>query len=274
MTVTATKQPVTGPSAFSPTAMKCFAECPKHFEYAYILKPEVVDLPTPALVLGNAVHDALAFLHRLPPAERDIETAHWVLRDRWARIEKRDVAFVSTYEEAAWGQRALEILERYSETSDFGVKPLAVEEWVRCRLSNGEALSGRLDRLDLSADGQSAEVVDYKSGKCRIAKSKLRDDLGAQVYAIAAAKTFNRPISRVRFLFLAEEDGERVWEPEPEELAAIEQGLGARIAEIRAETTYRATPGRHCRWCPYMEICPDRLRASLDELEAEPETVF
>ena len=51
------------PRKFSPSALGMYEECPKQFEFAYLLRPEVEEALSPHLVVGNAVHEALAFLY-------------------------------------------------------------------------------------------------------------------------------------------------------------------------------------------------------------------
>ena len=48
------------PRKFSPSALRRYEECPKQFEFAYLLRPEVEEALSPHLVVGNAVHEALA----------------------------------------------------------------------------------------------------------------------------------------------------------------------------------------------------------------------
>ena len=68
------------PRKFSPSALGMYEECPKQFEFAYLLRPEVEEALSPHLVVGNAVHEALAFLYRLPVEERSESALHQALR--------------------------------------------------------------------------------------------------------------------------------------------------------------------------------------------------
>ena len=83
------------PRKFSPSALGMYEECPKQFEFAYLLRPEVEEALSPHLVVGNAVHEALAFLYRLPVEERSESALHQALRHHWARIPDRDQAFLT-----------------------------------------------------------------------------------------------------------------------------------------------------------------------------------
>ena len=139
------------PRKFSPSALGMYEECPKQFEFAYLLRPEVEEALSPHLVVGNAVHEALAFLYRLPVEERSETALHQALRHHWARIPHRDQAFITESEEREWGLRTLRSLSDYASRYDLAIRPLLVEDWIEARLPNGRVVCGRTDRVDRSA---------------------------------------------------------------------------------------------------------------------------
>src|SRR5262245_19970136 len=109
------------PKKFSPTALGMYEECPKQFEFAYLLRPEIEEALSPHLVVGNAVHAALAFIYRLPVEERNEAALHQALRHHWARIPDRGQAFLDCDEEREWGLRALESLSQYAHAHDLTI---------------------------------------------------------------------------------------------------------------------------------------------------------
>src|SRR4051794_31743471 len=119
MSETATAQM---PKKFSPTALGMYEECPKQFEFAYLLRPEIEEAPSPHLVFGNAIHAALAFFYRLPVEQRTEAVLHRALRHHWARIPDRDQAFLAREEEREWGLRALGSLSKYALTHDLQIR--------------------------------------------------------------------------------------------------------------------------------------------------------
>ena len=266
-------QAVSRPKRHSPTSLKVFETCPKQFEYAYVERIKADESPAAELVFGNALHEALAFLHRMPVDERSVEAAHAALRHFWARTERAG-AFLEEAEEIVWGKRALAVLDQYCANYDLEAQPLAVERWVRAMLPSGAVLSGKADRVDRSPDGDGLEVIDYKSGRCRINDDAgLRRDLGAMVYALATARTFRKPVLRVRFLFIAE-GVERRWDLEAEDLASIETELGKLTTRVEQTGDFAAVPGRHCDWCRFVDRCPAQGGASLEALSEASAVAF
>lgn len=270
----AQQTPSRRPRSYSPTALGMFQDCPKQYEFAYILKPSVREAPSPHLVLGNALHQALAFVYRLPIEDRNEAAAHRALRHHWAQMQDRSEAFLDE-EEGAWGRRGLEALTDYCQRYDLGIRPLGIEEWIRARLPNGRLVVGKADRVD-RARGVDAgvEIVDYKTGKCRIEDDEVHDLLAARLYALAPTRTYRQPVVRVRFLYVTE-GVERSWSPQNEDLAAIEDEL-VELTDRVAETTVfvpQPEPTR-CRWCKFAPLCPAKDESSLAELTAAEDVAF
>jgi putative RecB family exonuclease len=242
------------PTRYSPSALRTLDLCPRRFEFQYLEHAPASEVPTPELVLGIAVHAALAALYRLPPERRNTQAAHRALRHAWRRA-RRPLSFYARHEEAAWGKRGLEMLTAYCAGHDLGVRPIAVEGWVRARLGSGLELSGKVDRVDPLPDGHGVEVVDFKTGR-PMAEDELPADLGAQIYAIAAWRTFRRPVKRVRYIYLADPGNEITWSPLPGELALAKARLEWRLEELRRRRLFKARPGTWCVGCPYTDGCP------------------
>jgi RecB family exonuclease len=249
-----------------------FETCAKQYEYAYVERAAGRERPSPELVFGNALHEALAFLFRVPSHERSVEVVHRALRHFWAKSERAE-AFTSEDEEIIWGKRALAVLENHCSSSDLTVDPIAVERWVKAMLAGGRSVFGKVDRVDRLTHRDGLEVIDYKSGRCRLGVDELRHDLGARLYALATARTLRERVVRVRFVFLAEQT-ERCWDLEANELSAIERDLARLVASIEQTEVFAPSPGGHCDWCRFAELCPARSRASVDDLEAAEAAPF
>lgn len=278
------------PASLSPTALRAYDQCPRSYEFAYVDRSGArADEPASAhLVFGNALHQALAFLFRLPVEERDVTIAQRALRHYWARQPKRKEAFLTEAEEVNWGLSALEAIEVFcrERADELHLEPLAVEEWVRAPLDNGFAVGGKVDRVERihippppgGAEGEALHglrVTDYKTGKCRFASGdELAEDRGAQVYALATSRTLREPVLEVRFLYLRENLAV-TWQVERDDLEQLEDELSQRVGEIVADEDFEPRPDFYCRWCHYRHLCPEGSgQASADELDQEPETVF
>jgi hypothetical protein len=104
------------------------------------------------------------------------------------------------------------------------------------------------------------DAHDYKTG--RRATELVGEDRQARLQAWVLAPLAARLGRRLRITFehLAPEvlDDPDPFEPDDEDLAAIEQELCATVAAMRAETAYEGVADPLvCGWCAFRELCPD-----------------
>jgi RecB family exonuclease len=245
------------PQRLSPSALGTYWRCPRRFWFQYVLRMRVTQPATAPLLLGQAVHLALASLYQLPVGRRDEQMAARLLRMAWGR-QPREKVFLSREEEAGWGQRALGMLADYCAGWDLRIRPLALEEWVTAMLPDGSTqVFGKADRVDAARAGEGVEVVDYKTGQLSPEREPVQEQLAARLYALAAWRTYGQPVHRVRFIWLSERH-EASWYPELEDLHAAEQELLALATTIRADREWSARPGVQCRFCPFAPHCDAR----------------
>ncbi len=243
--------PVTGSLALSHSQVDDYLSCPLKYRLRHIAR-----VPTPAhhaLVLGNALHQAVAAWHLgqlrgRPIGERGILEAfdaHWSSEGFLSR----------DHEEArfAAGQAAL---RRFASAAPDGSREtVAVERSFQVRLG-GDVVRGRYDRVDTTDDG--AIITDYKSSDVRDqgrADERARESLQLQVYALAwEAETGQLP-KQMELHFLDSGVVGRVT-PEPKRLDRARRILAQAADGIRAGD-FAAKPDMvGCGYCPYREICP------------------
>ena len=248
-------QPVRVPKnkRFSPSQLGTFVQCQRKYSFQYVERIPVERVPSPHFVFGSAIHAALDALYAMPPEQRTVELLQQAFRDAWKADPERAGAFTDSDDERAWGLKGLALLERIAETEDFqSTVPRALEDWAQVMIEGDRQLFGRIDRVDDHESGNGVVVIDYKTGKCRIAEDGLGDELQAQVYALAVQATLKAAVREVRFVFL-EAETERLWEPT--ELDEIEAELLSLVEQIEATTEFVANPSRACKWCDYLEHC-------------------
>ena len=116
----------------------------------------------------------------------------------------------------------------------------------------GVRVKGRLDRIDRIA-GNRVAIIDYKTGKPRT-EDHARKSLQLSIYALAAREKWDYEAERLVFYNLAD-NTEVACKRDPRQLAEACQ----RVAEVAAEITagnFDPTPGFHCGWCAYRNLCP------------------
>jgi RecB family exonuclease len=257
------------PRSFSATALDLYERCPREFALRYLTDEVDDQLPGPPLVLGNAVHAALASLMRLNEAHRPIERAHALLRFHWAQ-GPRVAAFLHPEEETAWGQRGLAQLRRFCEGPYASGQPFAVEEWVRAQLPNNRRVCGRVDRAD-RRDG-ALELLDYKTGT-RPGDFEAGEELASRIYALAGWRTFRMPVRSIRFLWL-ESEQEDVWEPDMSQLADLEDELAELTERVATDRVFTPLPGDRCHRCPFRDRCPAPAGEDVHDLPVPADLPF
>jgi len=247
----------------SPTALSRYNTCPRAYRLIYVDRVQLPEKRGPALVVGSAIHLALKWFFGLSLENRSLEVLHQALRSAWAK-ERRPGTFSSREEEASYGREALDMLERFAKGHDLTVKPLARERWVSARLSNGASVYGKVDRLDSVPDG--LELIDYKTGRRALEEDEIAGEPAAHVYTIAAEAETGRQVSAVRFIYLAL--GRDVfWRPEHEDVETARESLIELTDAIASDAEFPATPGDHCRICPYAFACGEADRTRLEDLD-------
>jgi DNA helicase-2/ATP-dependent DNA helicase PcrA len=244
--------PSMGPLTLSHSQVDDYLTCPLKYRLRHLAR-----VPTPphhALVVGNALHQAVAAFHLAqqrgrPMGEAGILeafAAHW-----------SNEGFLSRHHEEARFAAGQDALRRFvaDQKAPSERVTVGVERPFSVRLG-ADTVRGRYDRVDDSPQG--AIITDYKSSDVRDpdkARERARDSLQLQLYALAhEAETGELPAAlELHFL----ESG-LVGRVEPDQ---------ARLAKARASLTKAADgirggrfPARpdmvSCGYCPYRDICP------------------
>jgi superfamily I DNA/RNA helicase/RecB family exonuclease len=157
-----------------------------------------------------------------------------------------------------------------------GLRLVAVEQPVRLELSDGELeragglqLRGRVDRLEVDADGRPV-VVDVKTGKVALSSRAAAEHPQLAIYQLAAALgAFGRllepgaPPGGARLVYLADQKaGGQVKEPAQPPLDGAElarwEGVLRQCARESSGSRFVARPGPDCDRCPVRSSCPTR----------------
>jgi RecB family exonuclease len=232
----------------SPTALETWHRCPREWRNHRLLNLPASDHLHPTSH-GLYLHDLLRHVH-------EHGSCH-------------DPAHVAEVLAANGGDaRAAEEIDRHAARCPQDAEAIAHErEWVRVNATPPVFLAtARLDAVWLR-DGV-LEVRDYKTGSRVI--DTLRDDPRARLQAwVAAPRAVEHGARlRIRYEYLAAEvaDDPESWEPDDDELAAIDLELRDTVATMRANAASRDWAGvadpEVCGRCRYRSICPDSAAPS------------
>ena len=226
--------------SLTPSSVEAFERCPRLWRSQHLLSVPPSDDSAPG-VHGQEVHDLLRQLHRDGPC------------DDPARIE--DIVLAHGASERVHAELRSHARRCPPGAATFG------HEFTPSRLYNRPPHFIGSARIDAAwvHDGL-LDVRDYKTGA--VWHSRVADDMRARLQAwVLAPLAEQRDLRlRIRYEHLATEVDEDPddWEPDAEDLEAVEQELIALVARIRAETEWRGVADTEiCRWCKYRSICPD-----------------
>ncbi len=287
----------------SATALEDYASCPFKFLLQRILHIEDVEDPEDALELdalerGTMFHDALERFLRderdagklpLTPGARDRLLS---LASRVARADRLSISGHAGAQELVRGELASALLLwlRYEIANDdgfvpsyfearFGGKPrgnedeaISLPEGVPFRAAGDVTVrfSGKIDRIDVSADGRRAKVIDYKTGKHQgLGRDgrKLLDHgkrLQLPIYLMAAESmlTARRPgveVVSAEYLHVTEAKGPRAVVVTAKQLDErrddLAMAVGIIVQGIAAGQFFPFPEDRSCANCDFRDAC-------------------
>ncbi|MEE8556257.1 MAG: PD-(D/E)XK nuclease family protein [Myxococcota bacterium] len=248
---------------YSHSKLSTFENCPRQYEYRYILK-----IPTETesieAYMGKRVHEILERLyhhvgrHGRPPSLRQVLDrydqdwgGHWHDKVEIVR-DDRDSDFYRLQ-----GERCLEGYYRRHYPFDEG-ETVGIEQRVSIRLDDEGAYRARgiIDRLVRKRPG-SYEIHDYKSGGYLPPRQRLSRDRQLALYQIGVQQTFpDAEEVELVWHYLAFGKTIRLSRSE-EDLDGLRAETIGRIDVIEASEEFPPHPGPLCRWCEYRELCPD-----------------
>ncbi len=240
------------PAKFSFTQLKAFETCPKKYWYAHVLTIPVVGRHT--FSFGKTMHATLQKFFAevqkgvVPTLEELLQLydASWI--DEWYDSKEHERLRKQS------GKKALE--QFYAHEKDrFAIRPFALEQGFNVRIGS-HTIKGVIDRIDPLGSQQSkkVEIIDYKTGKV---PKDARDGLDQLVlYAIASVDVLGFEPEKLTYYYL--EEGKKVsHEVAPQAIDKTKTYVLDLIDEI-TKSNFAATPGFHCQFCDFKEICEDR----------------
>ena len=307
-------------SAVSATSLESWAACPFRYFLGHVLRLGMVETPEEIMTIsplerGSLVHKILERFIRDAGAEGRLPEPGegWSKRARDHIMEIADEEFDAAESRGVTGKRTLWKLEKQdieadldtfleedaqvrSEHGSIGIRVEAAFGFAGVpqagmELTDGTRIGfrGMADRLDISADGTSVLVIDYKTGSARSYRELEGDviDRGKRlqlgIYSLAA-RNIEPAAGRVRaaywfatarggfqfaprdFLDMGDERTDR----------RFREGISTIVGGIR-RGLFPANPGRqdrgrgsNCRFCDFDSLCPTRRNEIWEAKRADP----
>jgi ATP-dependent helicase/DNAse subunit B len=255
----------------SPTSLESYLQCPFQYLGSRLLRLK----PAPArpedrldfLTQGNIVHEVLARWYAQP---QDIAR---LFEEVFARTlqEKRIPA---GYHTERLRNAMLDDLMAFTRAERFpaGEFLSRTEEKFEFALDDSLAISGKIDRLDVAADG-TAYVVDYKYSNAQNTKGRRNNPnlLQAPLYLMAVEKFFGLKAAGMYYIGLKGGVEPAGWESAELPADWLDESRAWTLAivdQIRAGRIEVAPSDRDkCRFCDCADVC--RIEIAQPETAAE-----
>ncbi len=253
---------------YSHSRLSTFEDCPKRFEYRYVLKiPSETD-GIEAFV-GSRVHEVLERLYiavgrgMMPTLARVLARYQQLFDEKFdpqrIRIvrEEMPVSFYRTL-----GERCITGYYRRNYPFDVG-ETLGIEQHVSFSLDGDGKykLQGIIDRIVRAADG-TIEIHDYKTGKRLPNQEQLDSDRQLALYQIGLADQYPDQPMRLVWHYLQQNQSPTSTRTS-EQLETLRSDTMALIDRIRTEFEYKPKRSGLCDWCEYNHLCPIYPKKSL-----------
>ncbi len=234
------------PYSLSFSKISDYKMCPLKYKYRYVL--EIPTPPSHALSFGTTIHDTLRDYHAklLANVKVSLDELLAIYKKNW-----QPLGYMDKKHQQLYFDNGENLLKRYYEENlKQKIIPIDLEKSFTLNIA-GIKFFGRIDRIDPLEDG--VEIIDYKTGSPKSQKEVDADDQVA-FYAIAAKEALGLQPNKLTYYFL--ESGEKISTTRTQEELTEKKIEVAKVVTEMKEGKFEATPGMHCTWCDYKDICP------------------
>lgn len=210
---------------------------------------------TPALALGQAVHEVIEELSRIPLADR----FSTLLMDRyeriWQNISGKRGGFLDDTTEDAYKRKGRDMIARITKhPGPLAAKAVKIKESLPFYWLSEEdniILCGKVDWLEYLPEGDSVHIIDFKTSKY----DEDPNSLQLPIYYLLVTNTQIRPVAKASYWYLSRSDqlSEQVL---PDEKTAHDRVLDvARGVKTARKLGRFICPQNGCRACaPYESV--------------------
>lgn len=235
------------PEYISYSQIDNYLVCPLRYKFSYTLK-----VPTPpncALSFGNTIHETLKDFHT-----QKMFGKNPTIDDLLKSYEKNwiPLGYDNEKHRKLRYEDGIELLKKYYETNkNLDVKHIGLEKNFVLDIGDIK-LRGKIDRIDQHQDGR-IEIIDYKTGQEKTQK-EVDDDVQMTIYTMAAREALKiNPDTLSLYYF---EPNVKISTNRTQKQVDAQKEIIKDVVKGIKDKNFEATPGRHCTWCDYKDICP------------------
>jgi ATP-dependent helicase/DNAse subunit B len=204
----------------SHSSIGLFRQCPRAYCLSNVYRsPKTgrkITLMSPALALGQAVHEVIESLSSLPVAQRFEESLLEKFELVWRRLSGKKGGFVSEEQEEKYKERGRSMLQKVIKNPG-PLKNLAVKikqdlPYFWLSEKDNIILCGKIDWLEYMRKDKAVHIIDFKTSKYR---KEDEDSLQLPIYQLLASHCQSYPVKKVSYWYLEFAD-------QPEEVGLLD----------------------------------------------------
>ncbi|HSV94880.1 MAG TPA: PD-(D/E)XK nuclease family protein [Spirochaetia bacterium] len=243
----------------SHTSINDYLKCPRAYYLKNVYKDpstgHKIQIMSPHLALGQAVHEVLDSLSNIPTISRLNDSLILKLDQVWQNYSGNKGGFTGAEEEHKFKERGKAMLRRVMENpgpiASLAVKIQQDLPYYWISEEENIVLCGKVDWLEYIQDSDSVHIVDFKTGK----KQEEDDSLQLPIYHLLVHHCQKRPVVKASYWYL--ETNDKLTEKELPDLKAAHTKvieIGRRIKLARKLEKFDCPEGRDgCVHCQSME---------------------
>lgn len=232
----------------SPSSLADLDRCPQLYYYRYVYRTPrglKIQIISPALALGTAIHDTIDQFMKLDPGERKKSELDRIFDFVWENVSGEKGGFTDSEQEAEAKVRGGEMIRRFWNNEEFRTKVAApFPNFPKVDLGPDLILTGKLDWIEKEADG-SFTIVDFKTGK----NKERGDSYQLPIYTILVKKLMKTDEVQAKYWYLEEgAEMEDMKLPDLEEALAKIRQKGEVMQMVRKTNSYQCQSGGESCW--------------------------
>ncbi len=248
------------PKQFSFTQLSAFKTCPLQYKFAHVLKIPVFGKAS--FSFGKTMHETLhrffvAWIDQTSTVETPFEpptldTLFSLFADNW-----QDDWYENDLEREKYRAQGRDQLKAFFDfLKDHPPAPAYLEQDFTLKFGD-TILKGRIDRIDTVEGG--VEIIDYKTGTPKIeGKIDASDKEQLYLYQMAARDILGLNVVKLTYHYL-QDNSQVSFIGDPDDLLNLQEKILDRVDGIK-KSSFIATPGFHCQFCDFKDICEFRAK--------------
>ncbi|KKT30862.1 MAG: hypothetical protein UW41_C0010G0043 [Candidatus Collierbacteria bacterium GW2011_GWC2_44_18] len=190
----------------SHTSINDFLQCPRAYYLKNIYKDRSsgnkIQIITPSLALGSAVHEVLESLSTVPTETRFDESLVLKFDRVWENLTGKKGGFRDLDEEHKYKERGKAMLRRVMDHPgpllNLAVKIKESLPFFWLSEDENIILCGKIDWLEYLKDNDGIHIIDFKTSK----KEETNESLQLPIYHLLVARCQKRPVTKASYWYL------------------------------------------------------------------------